>query len=164
MLDPKYKSLCPFVCTLPYPPGATGPRKAYPQPIPDPSSTPPRPCPDGRQDFPIFSFLMLSPYSRAVFAILEASRSSEKRNVHRDEPHLILVVSVTFLESVRGRLRAASSCVKTNTFQQGVILTTLTHEMRFLNFLAPLWDARHVSKGTRTRSILRHLTHFWLLG
>ena len=75
------------------------------------------------------------------------------------------MVSVTFLESVRGRLRGASNYVKTNTFEQGLILTTLTHEMRFfLNFHAPLRDARHVSKGTRTRSILKPLTHFWLLG
>ena len=34
----------------------------------------------------------------------------------------------------------------------------------FLNFHAPLWDARHVSKGRRIRLILRPLTHFWPLG
>ena len=50
------------------------------------------------------------------------------------EPPLILLVSVTFLESVRGRLRGASNYVKTNTFEQATILTTLTHETRFFEF------------------------------
>ena len=57
-------------------------------------------------------------------------------------------------------MRGASNYVKTNTFEQGLILTTLTHELHFLNFHAPLWDARQVLKGTRTRSILKPLTHF----
>ena len=47
------------------------------------------------------------------------------------EPLLILLVSVTFLESVRGRLRGASNYVKTNTFAQATILTTLTRERHF---------------------------------
>ena len=79
--------------------------------------------------------------------------------------YAILLVSVRFLESARVRLRGASKYVKTNTFEQGLILTTLTiRNAFFFNFLAPLWDARHVLKGVCTRSILKPLTHFWLLG
>ena len=48
--------------------------------------------------------------------------------------YTILLVSVKFLESARVRLRGASKCVKTNTFEQGVILSTLTHEMHFFEF------------------------------
>ena len=81
-----------------------------------------------------FSFLVLSPCSRGIFVILEAFRSPEMWNVHRDEPHSIFVMSVTFLESARVRLRGASNDVKANTFEQGLILTTLTHEMRFVEF------------------------------
>jgi len=109
-------------------------------------------CDSARFESPTFecpnsSCLMLSPYSRAIFVILEASRSRDKWDVHRDEPHWILLVSVRFLESGYSRLRAAWSCVKTNTFQQGVILTTVTYEMHFWIFMHHYGTPGTFSKG-----------------
>ena len=57
-----------------------------------------------------------------------------RRGAVRFFGYTILLVSVTFLESARVRLRGASKYVKTNTFEQGLILTTLTDEMRFFEF------------------------------
>ena len=81
------------------------------------------------------------------------------------EPPLIFFVSVTFLESFRGRLQGASNYVKANTFVQGLILTTLTHEIRLFEFsCTPMGPQARFEKGACAKSILRPLTHFWLLG
>ena len=58
----------------PYPREQPGPG------MPTPNRGPTRPLSqlDGCQDVSRFSFVVLSPHSRAIFAILEASRSREK--------------------------------------------------------------------------------------
>ena len=53
---------------------------------------------------------------------------------------------------------------KNQCFVQVLILTTLTHEMRFFEFPCTNMGRQALLKGGRIRSISRPLIHFWPLG